>query len=457
MTVTRTAIYLRQSQDRQGTGTAVDRQLEACKRLCEERGWTVQHVLTDNDTSASATWRPDYAKLLELIRSGQVDVVVCWHIDRLTRKLTDLEHLIELCESTKVRVSTVTGDIDLSTDAGRLVGRILASVAKGEVERKSTRQKAANLQAAQAGKRPDKRAFGYKQDGSLDPVEAPIVEEAFSKFITGRSVTSITNWLNEKDVLTVRGNKWDRSSVRWMLMNLRYAGIRTYKGEEIGKGDWPAVVPEETVRAAIAVLNDPVRHKELPSRARKWLGARVYLCGRCASRNVESRMAVKYGSAGQRQYACQERDCWMVRKADPIDDLVKKVMVEYLREQDIGALMGEKSPDTAPLRTEAASLRKRIDQLAEDISLPESVLARRVAALEARLTVVQAQLAAAGRSSALWALVGAEDPGKAWLALVEPDVAAAQQVVRECFTVRLLPVKRGSRTFNPETVVFDKP
>ena len=46
----------------------------------------------------------------------------------------------------------MTGDLDLSTDAARLVGRILASVARGEVERKGARQKRAQQQAAQQGR-----------------------------------------------------------------------------------------------------------------------------------------------------------------------------------------------------------------------------------------------------------------------------------------------------------------
>ncbi len=82
------------------------------------------------------------------------------------RKLTDLEDVITRTEGSGVRIATVSGDIDLSTDQGRLVGRILASVARGEVERKGARQKAARAQSAVAGK-PVKwshRSFSYYED-----------------------------------------------------------------------------------------------------------------------------------------------------------------------------------------------------------------------------------------------------------------------------------------------------
>jgi DNA invertase Pin-like site-specific DNA recombinase len=45
----------------------------------------------------------------------------------------------------------VTGDVDLSTDQGRLVARIMGAVARAEVERKGKRQKSANEQRARNG------------------------------------------------------------------------------------------------------------------------------------------------------------------------------------------------------------------------------------------------------------------------------------------------------------------
>src|SRR5690349_3947047 len=124
-------IYVRQSMDRTGEGAAVARQQEDCLKLCKERGYEVARIWTENDTSASSSKpRLVYSAMLEAVNRGGVDVLVAWHVDRLTRKLTELEDLIELGQRTGLRIATVTGDVDLSTDAGRLVGRILASVAR---------------------------------------------------------------------------------------------------------------------------------------------------------------------------------------------------------------------------------------------------------------------------------------------------------------------------------------
>src|SRR5690349_7419033 len=114
--MTNAVVYVRQSRDSEGTGLAVERQRTDCEALCAARGWTVAHVITDNDTSASRGDRPGWTEVLRLAESREIDVIVGWHVDRLTRKLTELEHLITLAENVGVRVATVSGDIDLGTD-----------------------------------------------------------------------------------------------------------------------------------------------------------------------------------------------------------------------------------------------------------------------------------------------------------------------------------------------------
>jgi len=97
---TRAAIYCRISRDATGSGAGVDRQRDACLKLAADRGWTVesQHIYVENDTSATKGKRPVYAKMMQAAESGAVDVIVAWHVDRLTRKLPELEHLITLSE-----------------------------------------------------------------------------------------------------------------------------------------------------------------------------------------------------------------------------------------------------------------------------------------------------------------------------------------------------------------------
>ena len=160
----KTAIYLRQSLDRDENKLAIDRQREACLDLCRRKGWTDTVEYVDNDTSASAGRRHDYDQMLTDIEAGAVGAVLCYRLDRLHRQPRELEHFIDLANRHRVALATVTGDTDQSTEEGRLVARIMGAVDRAEVEKKSARQKLAHRQRAKAGKPWMQRTFGYDTD-----------------------------------------------------------------------------------------------------------------------------------------------------------------------------------------------------------------------------------------------------------------------------------------------------
>ena len=150
----RAVIYVRISRDDGNTEGAgpIERQLADCRMLAQLRRYEV--VAEEEDRGVSAYGekkRPAWERVLEMVERGEVDVIVAWHIDRMTRNMVDLERLILLTEEHGVSVATVTGDIDLTNETGKMVARILAAVARAEVERKATRQKRANLSRREEG------------------------------------------------------------------------------------------------------------------------------------------------------------------------------------------------------------------------------------------------------------------------------------------------------------------
>jgi len=440
----RAAIYLRQSKDSAGTGLAVDRQRVDCEKLAAERGWTVVATMCDNDLSATnGKRRPGYEELLALVDAGSVDIVVAWHLDRLMRRLSDLETLIVRCEKASVRVATVSGDLDLSTDAGRLVGRILSSVAQGEVERKSTRQKRAALQAAESGAPPARRAFGFTDDSNHHPTEAPALVEVYEKVLAGMTLVSATKWLNAHGHRTTTGRPWDRSSVRKMLLNPRNGGLRGHLGTVVATGTWTPIVAEEVWRATVEKVADPARRRE--HRGVRWLGGGLYRC------HCGARVAVNYSHHGARVYQCQAA-AHLSRAADPIDDLVQQVVVARLRRPDLADLLAAEAPDVGPLRAEAGTLRLRLDQQATDYAdglLTARQLHLATERVTEKLTAVEQALADAGRGTRLAPLLGAADPGQAWL---DADLPTRQQVLDTLATVTVLPGTRGRAPFDPATV-----
>ncbi|MFF4600608.1 recombinase family protein [Amycolatopsis sp. NPDC001319] len=460
----RTAIYARQSRDNTGKGLAVERQVELARKLAESRdlGPCLDPII-DNDVSASTgKTREGYERLLSLVEAGQLDAIVAYHPDRLLRSLVEMEHLIALCEKHGVRIMTVAGDIDLSTDMGRLVGRILASVARGEVERKGRRQKDAAVQAAQQGAPPSRGAFGHarwhRRDGErYQPpaeqvaAEADAVRGCYEGLFAGKSPGRMADELNEAGHRTTRGNLWTRSEVRAMLLNPRNAGVRYLHGERVGLGNWPAIVSEETWLAAKSLLDDPARRTS-PGSARKWLGGGLYLCGLCN----ESDMASSRRWKGERGYRCRT-GMHNNRSAEKIDHYVLHTVAARLGKIDVVRLLGQKHPgvDVPALRTEAAGVRARLVQLGVDYAEGDLTAAQvRVATqrLEARLAEIDTQLAAVGRGDQLAEIVSAEDPGQAFL---DADLSVQRGTLERMCTVTVLPNTRGRWAPISETMRID--
>ena len=196
----RAAIDTRISKDPHRNEAGVARQFEDCSALAERLGWQIVTTYCDDDFSAfNGKTRPDFEAMLAAMKRGEFSALLCWHTDRLYRSMKDLERLIAIADERGVQLRTVnSGDLDLSTSAGKMVARILGSVAHQESEHKGERQRRANLQRAAEGKwlKTGRRSFGYTPDGQVYGPEAAVLRQAAADVLAERSLRSIANEWN---------------------------------------------------------------------------------------------------------------------------------------------------------------------------------------------------------------------------------------------------------------------
>lgn len=403
----RAALYFRQSEDRSGEEWAVERQREDVRRLAQTRGWNIIGEFIDNDISATTGKpRPQFNKMMRLVEAGEIDVIVAKHLDRLLRRLKELEATLERCGNNTFIATTHDG-VDTSTEGGRLVARILCSVAQGEVERKGARQKSAAKQAAQQGRwTGGRRPFGYQPDGlTINPEEAATLQRAYTLVLNGETLHSIANTLNSEGVTTTAGNRWSGATVRQMLIKPRYAGIRTYHGDIVGPGKWPPIIDEDLWRQTLAILTAPGR--QVAPTARKHLLSGLLLCGKCTK-------PVGSGFNIHPVYKC--KNCGGVsRQMAPIDRLAQKLIVDFMATDEAQELLIDRSrPDVGELRQRERAILGKIDQLAID-GMNELYTARQVKVatdhLLAELNEIQKTLRVGSRSRAVEELV---DNPRAW-------------------------------------------
>jgi site-specific DNA recombinase len=455
----RAAVYLRQSQDRDGNGFGVDRQREDAHRLIKSRGWTIAAEFVDNDVSAlSRKPRPEFVKMMAGVDAGEYDVIVARHMDRLLRRLAEFESVLERCQATKTVIVTAADGVDTSTDGGRLVARILSSVAQGEVERKSARQRSAAVQAAQQGRWiGGRRAFGYETDGvTVREDEAALVKQGYADVLAGESLSEIARRWNSTGLVTGQGKPFGRGAVKDVLTNPRNAGLRRYRAQEdrpsirqnpelgiTGAAEWPALVDEPTWRAAVRTLSDPSRRTGV--RGSKGLLTGLALCGVCEE-------TVHRGAATRRSktYRCSS-GAHVARAADPVDQYVTELTIARLTQPDAADLWTAELPDASELMAEADTLRRRRDDIAADygdgVMTREQFRTANTRVLD-RLAEIEAQIAAAGTASPL-AIVATEDVRGTWQGL---SVAQQRNIIAALMTPVLHLPGRGTRTFRPETV-----
>jgi DNA invertase Pin-like site-specific DNA recombinase len=252
----RAAIYARISMDRTGEGLGVQRQSDDCLALAKKRGLTVVATLSDNDISAySGKRRAGYEALLGMIRSGEIDVVIAWHTDRLHRSVRDLETYIEACEHHRTSTLTVrAGELDLSSAAGRMLARMLGSVARHESEQKGERVRRARRQAAERGKAHGPLGYGYDDRQQLILREAAIIREVAERILDGETLYGIAADLNERGVPTPGAGVW-----RWQHVRRAATERGTSVGLTDAQGDLIAALltaESHTNRSARALLTE---------------------------------------------------------------------------------------------------------------------------------------------------------------------------------------------------------
>lgn len=466
MTAPVTAAYYRQSVD---DPDGIDRQRAIVTALCSSRGWTDLTEYEDNDESATPERRkgkprPALTRLWSDVEAGRVSRIVVSVCDRLYRHPRELEDIIDASTKHRVPIVAAGGELDLSTDSGRLVARILGATGRAEIERKNARQKDALKQAADKGAPHwPRRPFGLTvpvpppegerwsakgQPIILEPAEAALIAQAYDDVLAGASLHQIASDWNAKGIKPPGGTIWRGAQVRQLLLSARNAGLRTYQGEVVGQGDWPAIVPVDVFDGVVAILNDPTRVSG-KSRARVYLLTGLATCGKCG-KPVGSAPRPGVGAA----YVCKTPKCHGVaRLAANVDRLITGLVVARLSEPDaVELLVSRDAADVDDLRQRAAALSAKIEesrQLYEDGTLTAAELRTTRANLSAKLDAISAQLHDTSRVEVFAGLpLGTPEVADAFDAL---PLDRQRTVIAALVSIVINPGGKGAR-FDPDSI-----
>ena len=227
-------IYARVSTVGQGDNYSLPTQIEGCRAYAAIHGYTVMREVIDQHTG-TVLERPGIEEVLEHVRSGAVDVVLVYDLDRFTRDPDHLAILEYEIEEAGAHVEYVLGNF-ANTPEGKLSKAVKAAIAQFENRQRSDRSRRGRRGRAAAGFVLPKgggapMGYRYVRDDDhtghleIDELQAETVRQLFSWADAGWTVHQIVVRLNGEETPSPTGVKWMPSAVQRILRNTIYNGI----------------------------------------------------------------------------------------------------------------------------------------------------------------------------------------------------------------------------------------
>jgi len=253
----RAAIYSRVSTDDQAErGYSLPSQIEACQNFADQKGFEIVSVYQDDISGAKPiTARPDGYEMQGAIEAGQIQAVIMYQVDRLSRDIVDLLATVRGWLRAGVEIYSLdVGQITSELDIVLVIKGWQGGDERQKIRERTMRGKNAKAQAGKVvgeGTPP----FGYTYlDGELfiEESQAKIVRMIFDWYVSGNekggimSLISIAKRLTEMGIPTPAKSKgmnwrsdkygiWHFATVNWIISSETYCGVLHY-GRRVSQG-----------------------------------------------------------------------------------------------------------------------------------------------------------------------------------------------------------------------------
>lgn len=411
----RAAVYIRVStQEQAQEGYSVGEQKERLIAYCKAQDWLIADIYVDGGYTGSNLNRPGIQKLMA--ETDKFDVVLVYKLDRLSRSQRDTLYLIEeIFLPNNVDFVSMQESFDTSSPFGKAMIGLLAVFAQLEREQIKERTKMGRIARAKAGLYHGGGyiPIGYDYDHEagklvINPYEAEQVRKIFEWYLSGGSLKSITDRLQDEGFTNKYGSYSSWSSVRYILENETYLG-RIHFGDVLVEHAHEAIVSEEQFNA-VQVLRGKRREQygATAFQSKHWLTGLIF-CGNCGGRYY-LRNSGKYS-----YYACYSRTKQiksMVKdpncknknwKGPELESRIDARIRELLHSPEMAADIAAHKPQSTVPVAENSSIEKRIREIDKQISklmglyqndeIPTELLGEQINRLYNEKTTLQAAVA----------------------------------------------------------------
>lgn len=363
--------YIRVSTARQGqTGTSLAEQREAIRRYAERYGFSIAREYEERETAAKRG-RMVFDEMLRALRAGKASGVIVHKVDRSARNLKDWADLAELMdEGTEVHFA---GEgIDLNSRGGRLSADIQAVIAADFIRNLREETKKGFYGRIKQGLYPMPARIGYLDQGKgmvkvPDPIQAPLVKEAFELYASGLwGLNDLVEEMYARGLRNKSGGKVTRNGLSTFLHNPFYAGlVRIKRTGETYPGAHEPLIAQTLFQRTQKVLDGKAVEKR---HTHSFLFRKHLTCALC------EKTLIPELQKGYTYYRCQVKPCPQktIREELVEESLTGKLKLlqfsEYELEYLSGNLQEDRSVEVARLEEHEKSLNLQLEHIKARLS-----------------------------------------------------------------------------------------
>ena len=332
----RAALYLRVSTNRQAEhDLSIPDQRRQAERYCETKGWQIVAEYVEPGQSATDDKRPEFQRMMDAALHGgsPFDVVLVHSFSRFFRDQFQLEFYVRKLAKADVRLVSITQDLG-DDPMSNMIRQIMALFDEYQSKenakhvlramKENARQGFWNGALPPIGYRTieaEKRGAKIKKKLEIDPIQAETVRLIYRLALRGTGdsgpmgLKTITKHLNENDIRTRDGGRWDIAAVHQILTRTTYIGEHRFNTYD-SKAKRPKPESEHVVMDVPTIVTKDewqAVQAHLKARNPKWTPPRTVsgptlLTGIAFCASCGGAMTMRTGKGGRyRYYTCSTR------------------------------------------------------------------------------------------------------------------------------------------------------
>ncbi|KXA11825.1 recombinase family protein [Clostridium perfringens] len=236
----RIAIYSRKSRFT-GKGDSIENQIEMCKEhILKLISKDVEFLIyEDEGFSGGNINRPAFKRLINDIKYGAIDLLICYRLDRISRNVADFSSVLDILQEYKVDFISIKEQFDTSSPMGRAMIYIASVFAQLERETIAERIKDNMLEMAKKGKWTggklplgftSKKTAYIDEEGKKrfkvallhDTKDLEFVKFLYEKYLELGSLHKLETYTHENNIRSASGKIFEKSTLKIILQNPIY-------------------------------------------------------------------------------------------------------------------------------------------------------------------------------------------------------------------------------------------